>query len=276
MDGGSMESKRRYIYDGTFEGWLTSALLARVHAQNVEEITAEDTQPDLFSETIRVETDGCRAEKLFAYLKKRYSEDIVEDIVYGYLSGQRGIEMALFRYLLLLLSGGEKAVGNYTDESVAKVKRVRDQVAHEILRFQGFVRFRRLQNNVYYAPIKPVANIVQFLAPHFTERFADQSWVIHDTTRNVGLFYDGRVCRYLDGVNVSQAIIVACHGQVHEDSASYFAEGEMDFQSLWNQYVNAAAIKERINPRLQRQRMPVRYWGYLVEQPQQRIKDTYD
>ena len=37
------------------------------------------------------------------------------------------------------------------------------------------------------------------------------------------------------------------------------------FQQMWKTYFKAIAIKERMNPRKQRQDMPVRFWKYLVE-----------
>ncbi len=40
---------------------------------------------------------------------------------------------------------------------------------------------------------------------------------------------------------------------------------ELLFQSLWRTYFKSTAIMERLNPRKQRQDMPVRYWKYLTE-----------
>ena len=42
-------------------------------------------------------------------------------------------------------------------------------------------------------------------------------------------------------------------------------EHERLFQELWRTYVKSTAIMERLNPRKQRQDMPVRYWKYLTE-----------
>lgn len=43
------------------------------------------------------------------------------------------------------------------------------------------------------------------------------------------------------------------------------AEDEKLFQDLWKRYFKALSIKERYNPRLQRQHMPRRFWKYLTE-----------
>ena len=43
------------------------------------------------------------------------------------------------------------------------------------------------------------------------------------------------------------------------------AEDGKLFQRLWKGYFDAMTIRERINPRLQRQMMPKRYWRFLTE-----------
>ncbi len=51
-------------------------------------------------------------------------------------------------------------------------------------------------------------------------------------------------------------------GQLPED----MMDGEEKlFQQLWRTYFKSVAIQERLNPRKQRNDMPVRYWKYLTE-----------
>lgn len=267
------EERCRYVYDGTFEGWLTAVDLASCQPERVQDIVTSDAQPDLFSTTIEIQTDWKKAEDIFQNFRRSYSEEVILDILYAFLSESEGIELALFRFVLGLWAHGEQTAENFADEAVLTVKRTRERVAHEILRFHGFVRFRRLKNGIYYAPIIPEANIVQFLAPHFSERFADQSWVIHDTRRNTGLYYNGFTCRYLYSMAIPRETVEACKGQAGTDFEAVFSDNEKDIQSLWDQYFQSIVIKERINPRLQRQRMPVRYWSYLVERPRYKFRD---
>ncbi|WP_370633948.1 MULTISPECIES: DUF4130 domain-containing protein [unclassified Gilliamella] len=40
---------------------------------------------------------------------------------------------------------------------------------------------------------------------------------------------------------------------------------EVFFQTMWHRYCQALTIKERVNPKLQRQQMPRRFWHYLPE-----------
>ncbi|MFW6294603.1 MAG: DUF4130 domain-containing protein, partial [Halanaerobium sp.] len=36
---------------------------------------------------------------------------------------------------------------------------------------------------------------------------------------------------------------------------------------LWKSFFSAVSIKNRLNPKLQRQFMPKKYWKYLIEKP---------
>jgi len=43
------------------------------------------------------------------------------------------------------------------------------------------------------------------------------------------------------------------------------ATDEQRFQALWRAYFRSLTIRERLNPRKQRQDMPVRFWPHLTE-----------
>jgi probable DNA metabolism protein len=43
------------------------------------------------------------------------------------------------------------------------------------------------------------------------------------------------------------------------------AENEVMFQDFWKSYIRSLTIRERLNPKLQRQHMPVRFWKFLTE-----------
>jgi probable DNA metabolism protein len=255
------------IYDGTFEGFLTACQIALASREEIDAITTpERFQPDLFTEILEVETDPLRAELLFQLLGSKFTRAVVLDFGYCFLSELPGIEKTLFDYLNLLFTSGEKAVRNLTDSTVLRVRRISDKVNHEILRMQGLVRFRQLAGGVFYAAIEPDYNILQFLAPHFASRFADQMWLIHDVKRKTGLRYDLRCCSFLPFLEMNPEFLDIVKPFKISENPQYYAAGEREYQALWNQYFQSIAINERTNFKAQRQRMPVRYWRYLVEE----------
>ena len=265
-----------YIYDGTFEGLLTVIGEAVQHQESVNDISSGgEMQIDLFADIKEVRTDPELAAGVFKRLRKTISREMLMDIAYCFLSEEQGIEKAILDYIRLLFTAGPGVTGNFLDETVYKIERVSGKVAHEIDRLHGFIRFRKLAGGIYYAPIEPDHNVVQFLAPHFKARFADQNWLIHDLKRKTGIYYDGKQCVFLPEM---EAVPELTPGNTRMNSLSGVSstftpdkvsnlldKDELAFQHLWDQYFKQIAIKERRNKRLQRQRMPARYWRCLVE-----------
>lgn len=260
-----------YIYDGTFEGLLT--VLAKLNKEQPEEIdiTIEaGFEPNLFSEIITIATDPVIAGNFFQELKSKATKDIMMDIAYSFLSEVKGIEIIIYRFISLIYIFGKQITRDLSNDIVFTVHRISDQVGHEIHRLHGFVRFRKLNNGFYYAPIEPDHNVVQFLAPHFTARFADQKWVIHDLKRKKAIYYDGLCCRFLPfletSFNLNDSCLKNCLSEI------VFAGDELNYQNIWDEYFNHITIIERINPKLQRQRMPQRYWKHLTEKVKPKVK----
>ncbi len=256
-----------YLYDGTFEGLLTVIAGALKNYKEITNISsARDIQPDLFTEFIEINTDPALAEEFFQLLSKKITKITITDICYCFLSEKRGIEMLILNYIRLLLENGNRASNKVSDTTVFQIQRISEQVSHEILRFYGFVRFRKLKNGIYFAAIEPDYNIVQFLAPHFTARFADQQWLIHDRKRDTGIYYDGSQCTFIPLMEITpEAANISTSDGAGRESPVLDPE-ELNYQNIWNQYYQQAAITERENKKVRNQRMPVRYWRYLVEQ----------
>lgn len=254
-----------YIYDGTFEGLLTVIAGAIDGDDGIQAITSGELQGDLFTEIQKVTTDPVLAGRLFDSLKQHLSRTALLNIAYCFLSEETGIEKVILDYLRLLLKHGEQFAGNYSNPSVFKIQRTCERVAHEILRMQGFIRFRKLYNGVYYAPIAPDHNIIQLLAPHFKDRFADQLWLIHDTRRNTGIYYDGSRVKFISFLEMTADLLSVSNSFSSTQQSNILDQDELNYQRLWDQYFQRIAITERRNKRQQRQRMPERYWQYLVE-----------
>lgn len=254
-----------YIYDGTFQGFLTAVADALKNQDgDIKISTGNERQLDFFVESVSIATQPETAESLINYLKSNLTREIVTDIAYCFLSEVDGIETTIYHYIRLIFEKGKGMSRNYSDDAISKVRRTSDQVDHEILRFQGFVRFRKLQNNLYYATIEPDHNILEMLAPHFSDRFADQQWVIHDLKRKIAIFYNGCHCRFIPFIE-NELNQTGNHNSDFSLTNFSYDLKEPDYQSLWEQYFKNIAITERKNPTLQRQRLPKRYWKHLVE-----------
>ncbi len=120
------------------------------------------------------------------------------------------------------------------------------------------VRFQKAADDIFFAPISPDHNCLPLTISHFKDRFADQKWIIYDTRRDYGFFYDLKTVTEM----TLDTTELFPEGKLNEQ---LMAEDEQLFQKLWKAYFKSLTIKERINPKLQRQHLPKRYWKYLTE-----------
>lgn len=250
-----------YIYDGTFDGFLTAVCEAMELNELPEQIVTEDKlEMNLFVETRAVKTDFEKAKGFLGDISKKLSREGLKTVLYCYLSAEPGSEIALCEYLQKAMVSSENIETKLADPVVLKVRKTGEKVAKEVNLFKGIIRFREIEPGFFYAPIEPDHQITPLLAEHFRKRFADQRWLIHDRRRNSGIFYDGNEVLFINDFELKPELRDLSAGAV------CFSEQESDYQELWKLYFKNIKIQERVNPKLQRQHLPVRYWKYLVEE----------
>ena len=242
-----------YVYDGTFEGFLTAVSTARERGDTPEAITpTPPAQAGLFSEAFSIETDPDRVTTLAIELRNTLSPDARRTLWYAFHTSAPGVELLLWRYLERGLSVGRALDGMLAHAEVLPVWKLARAVGREAHRYKGLVRFRELVDGSWYAAIEPEHRILPLIAHHFTARFADQRWIIHDRQRDIALIFDPAHRRPL-------LMDMAVTGPAP------LAAEEYRFTELWRRYFDRLAIAERHNPPLQRQQLPFKYRRHLVE-----------
>jgi len=240
-----------YIYDGSFEGLLTAIYEAYYRREQPDSIVSgQALQKDLFSREVIIKTDSEKADKVYHSIRQKISQSALRHVYYVYLSDMEQAGTYIYKYLRLGWKIGKDIDRYLSLDEVLQVHNISRKVGNEKHRMLGLVCFRCLQGNIYYASIEPDYNIVGLIAPHFAKRLSDQKWVIHDLKRNLAAMY-----------NTKEWIIAELDANIRVA----FEKEERDFQQLWKQYFQSIAIKDRINPRLQKSNMPMKYWKHLIE-----------
>ncbi|MDR1115622.1 MAG: TIGR03915 family putative DNA repair protein, partial [Tannerella sp.] len=147
---------------------------------------------------------------------------------------------------------------NFGDADILEVEKIARKVGHEAQYIKQFIRFQKAADNIFFAPIKPIYNALPLTIDHFADRFSDQQWVIYDLRRKYGYYYDLHTAKEITFAGDNHLL----NGKLDE---SLMAEDEKLFQDLWKGYFKAMTIKERINPRLHKKNLPVRFWRHLTE-----------
>lgn len=240
-----------YIYDGSFDGLLTAIYEAYYRREQPDRITSEaDIQQSFMINKVYIQTDTEKARKVYNSIQSKISAQALENVFYAFLSEDDDSSTAIYQYLRLGWKIGKDIDSHLSNDAVLKVHSICRKVRRENHAMLGLIRFRRLENDIYYSQIEPEYNIIGLAAPHFASRLSNENWVIHDLKRGIAAMY-----------NKNEWIIK----DVDTVDELKFEEDEEMYQQLWKEYFKSIAIKNRINPKLQKRNMPMRYWKHLIE-----------
>ncbi len=241
-----------YIFDGSFEGLLTSIYEAYYRREDPQDfLTEENPQISFFEKNFMVITDIEKAKKVYNAIKEKISHNALKDIYYVYLSdAEEGRYSLIHNYLKLGWKAGSSLEQHLCDDCVMRVQNISRRLTFECHRMLGLIRFIKLEGDIYYARFEPDNNIAGLIASHFTRRLSDQNWIIHDVKRNIAAMYNKKEW-VLSDTDIPP--------RIEQNNR------EKIYQNLWKQYFKSISIKSKINPKLQKRCMPVRYWRFLTE-----------
>ncbi len=256
-----METAKILIYDGSFNGFLTTVFKAFEERLQIADIQSNAIcQNGLFSETETVFTQMDKAKRVWNGIQAK-SNVAIKNIYFSYLSGQRGIELILYRYIRKLFAKMPTSTSDFSDSLVLKISQLAKSVGREKHRMEAFVRFQLTQDGIYFANIEPDFDVLPLISKHFRSRYADQEWIIYDVKRKYGLYYN------LKSVEIISLDLQEVYGNSIRKNDTFSGE-EYAYQDLWNDYFKSTHIKSRINRKLHTQHVPKRYWKYLSEKKQ--------
>jgi probable DNA metabolism protein len=248
-----------FRYDKTFDGLLTTVFDAYNRKTFPDLLLGPDEAEPLFmDECYTVITQDDKSTRVWKAMVRKTMPVTCNMLKYVWLSEITGSDGLIFRYIRKTFDSKHSIEMNFADEDVLAMRNLAKKVDKERLRLIQFVRFQKAADDIFFAPVSPVLNALPLTIEHFTERFANQKWIIYDTKRNYGYFYDMKTVTEMT-LDMTENFM---DGKLNE---KLMAEDEKLFQELWKGYFNSMTIKERINPKLHRQNLPVRYWKYLTE-----------
>lgn len=250
-----------YLYDDSLEGMIHAVSVALSSGCDVKGIYGRSAYvPTLFDNVALLTTDRDQAREFFDQLCS--VKGVATSFTLNAFLGEE-VEAAthLYRALLLMKKRGRQILNQHTNDSVRYLHQLTWKVGREAHRFKGLIRFSLLQGGLLYGPFEPDYNIVGYVADHFRNRLKNHSWILHDLKRDLSVFWNG-VSFHDIGMHAEFTDYVRKHNAIPVDRVT---QEEKQYRLLWRVYHSSTAIEGRINCKLQRQRMPKKYWKYLVE-----------
>jgi len=245
------------FYNCTFEGLLT--VVFEIYARK---LTTVKLKPDglytgaLFANELKVVTDQTRAQRVLKALSTKLTHGALQRLYAAYLSEIFEEDNPIIGYIRHVFDSDKNVEDDYSNSYVLRVSDIVRKVRREKHRMEAFIRFQKLKDGTFYATVDPDFNVLPLIIRHFKNRYADQRWIIYDTRRAYGLYYDLHDVEYVtfDFNNGGATGIV-----------SQYDNDEGIYQLLWKDYFRSINITERKNTKLHLRHVPKRYWKNLTE-----------
>lgn len=248
-----------YRFDGSFDGLLTAVFDSFRRKDGAVELCRAGTPLPLFCDSVHeVVTDAPKAARVWAKLCRVLSRGACGALATAFLTDDARFPAQAFAFVCRAVTSEVSVESDFSDPSVLAVLKECRRVRGEAHRLLQFVRFQKAADGTYFAMVEPLFDVLPMVIGHFCDRFADQRFVIYDRARDYGFYCDGSDVRRM---RLSSSGCLAS-GMLPDDRLD---EEECLCERMWRAYFNSVAIRERRNPRKQRQDMPVRYWKYLTE-----------
>lgn len=207
---------------------------------------------ELFSDYIIVKTNLEQAIKVSSSIKSKISLEAYEMVCRVALSNYQGKGDLIYRFLILGFQIGSKIIGHLSNTVVNRMFKINRYVSGEAHHLLGFIRFSEQESNILTAIIHPKNNILTLVTPHFADRLPNEKFVIFDANRDIcSLHLPGR-----------EWIIAETPGVDYSNNEVYVDD---EYESLWQIFFENIAIKERTNPSLQRNMLPIRFRRDMIE-----------
>ena len=237
------------VYDGSFEGFLS--LVYEVYYKKLKPIKIYKTLPNemIFEEILELNTSKDNAIKVLNAIKTKFPKELIQRILNIFMCDSKEFELYLLEYIIIGFKE-VKQLYNINNSCVFYLNSLEKELFRNVHKLTGFVRFEELEDGTLYAKVESKFNVVYFLGKHFLKRFNNQNFIIHDLNRKLAF------------VKIQNDFSVQ---EVAFFDEPIYSSNEQKFQKLWKSFFSGVTIKERINPKLQTQMVPLLYRTYMSE-----------
>jgi len=256
-----MKNKRIYLCDDNIDGIFTAIYLAWSSRYGHSNIKIEEkyegskfTNIELFAEYIVVDTDYSLSKKVADSIRNKISEEAYEMVCRVALSYYEGKADLIYRFLILAFAVGPTITEHLSNEIVNTMFRLDRNVSREVHHLLGFIRFSQHADGLLISVIRPKNNVLTLVTPHFADRLSQERFMIYDENRKqASIHIPGRKW------------ILAQVPKLDQEKLDEISGIDDEYSNLWKSFFKSIAIKERTNPKLQRNNLPLRYRSYMTE-----------
>lgn len=239
-----------FHYDGSFSGCATVLFHCFEERVVPSHIVPQQMGQKHILPSFYLATDLEKSKRVLQSFPRRLGREASAYIHTAFLSGEPDVELDILQFLRQAYPVGPSALDRSDWPAVCSLQERIRRVGRECEKWVGFLRFSLL-GDAMLAQFRPKADLLCLLQPHFSQRFPNSPYLIHDATRNKLLLAEGPHIRFLP----APVDFVFPRADAKEKEA----------RALWKQFLASVSIRDRENPDLQRQHMPFWYRRYMPE-----------
>ena len=236
-----------YQYDGSLDGFLCCVYESYVYKEAPAAFCCDEDPLSLY-EVRTVITQPAYSQRVSRGIAARSGKALAV-VRRGFLTCLPDKEARLYAFIRKLLAEGPGFMRDLSDPACYPLYRAIRHMNGELEKLRGFVRFLDYGGTLG-AEIEPKNRVLPLLRGHFCQRYANEQFFIYDRTHRELLLYANGRSRITQIENFQPVLP---------------GEDELYFRSLWKQFFQSVAIRERENPRCQNTFMPKRYRGTMTE-----------
>lgn len=236
------------IWCAIYDAWMS-----RLGHQNVR-IEPTGCNRELFCEYREVERAEWKAVKVTETIRARLSEELYEMIYKAALSQETLRADRVYRFLIYAFHVGVRVVDMLQIPAVFNLYEMYRNVGMELQHMYGFTRFSQMQEGILLGKIGPKNDLTVLLAAHFADRLSEENWILYDCNRKKAAVHQA-----------GRGWVMVDAGSEEWQTKLRTGTDEEEYEALWKTFHATIAIRERTNPRCQRNMLPLRFRPYMVE-----------
>lgn len=242
------------IFSGIYQAYLLKRPFETIHVMTEDPALAD--YPRLFSEEQIVPVNMENAMKVERTLRRVMGREGYYHLCLAIISYDDRKADAVFHTVVSAVTDrlGQKVFQKLTDPYIQKTYKLGRRTANELHHYQGFLRFSENDKGILMAEYEPENNLTLYLMPHFADRFPCENFLIYDRKRKICGIHEKQKKWFLaEKIDLDSEF----------EKLSYGAEAQ--YEELFRLFVETIAIKERENPDLQKNNLPLRYRQYMID-----------
>lgn len=241
------------IFTGIYEAYVLKRPHEEIHIQ-----VGEEENYRLFAEYRNIPPEPGKAVKVARTIGQKFGSECYMSVCRALASPDQAKGEAIYKMIVggLIMKNPMDIMGNLANPHVMKVFELARFCGSEAHLLTGFIRFQEFDNGILYARIGPKNNVLTFIMPHFADRLPMENFVIHDELRGLYALHPKQKNWYI----VSEADDFAFNPADHA-----FSDDEAVYSQLFAMFYETIAIEDRKNPKLHRNKLPLRYREYMPE-----------